>query len=364
MKIKTTEMSGRKGWELSNDMFSLFVMAGGGHIARLRLESRKSVNPFWIPTWKSIEPWQYRRRDAARYACKLLSCVCGHNLCLGAFGEPSAEETAAGLENHGETSVVRWRCMGRKKSAKSLTFRYGCDLPIAQMKIVRTIVLKAGSCIARISERVTNTARRDVPFTMCQHVTFGPPFLEPEVTVFDASATRGETMAGVFGKPQRLKSSARFAWPNGPGPKGRVDLRRMGKGRNGDFSTLLMNPKSEHAWFSAVNPRQGLMVAYVWRRQDYPWLGIWEERFSRKENPWNGKSFTRGMEFTNTPFPIGLRKSVDIGTFQGRPSFRWLPALSTLKFDYSMLAIPVDSDCKGVARIVPKKSGFGVDLIV
>lgn len=364
MKIQTAQMNGRKGWELSNDMLSLFVMAGGGHIAGLRLKGRKSVNPFWIPTWRTIDPWQYRRRDAARYGGRLLSCISGHNLCLGAFGDPSPEEARAGLDTHGEASVVRWRCTGRKVSAKRVTFRYGCDLRIAQMRFVRTIVLDAGSCVVRISERVTNAARRDVPFTMCQHVTFGPPFLEPGVTVFDLSATRGQTFPGPVGNPQRMKSSAGFAWPNGPGQKGRVDLRRMGKGKNSDFAAVLMDPKLEHVWFSAVNPTQGLMIAYVWRREDYPWMGIWEERFARTERPWNGKSFTRGMEFTNTPFPVGLRKSVDMGAFQGRPTFRWLPALGTVSFNYSMLAMPVEPDCKGVARIKPSKAGFAVDLIV
>jgi len=364
MKIQSAQMKGRKGWTLSNDMLSLFVMAGGGHIADLHLKGMKAVNPFWVPNWKTREPWQYRQQDAAQYGGRLLSCLCGHNLCLGAFGESSAEEARAGLDCHGEAPVIRWRCLKKKVTATRVTFSYGCDLPIAQMKFVRTVVLRSNLSVVRINERVTNMARRDVPFTMCQHVTFGPPFLEPGVTAFDLPATRGQTFPSVFGKPQRMKTSTAFSWPNGPGQKGRIDLRFMGKGKNSDFTANLINPRLEHAWFSAVNPRLGLMIAYIWQRSDYPWTGIWEERFARKEKPWNGKAFTRGMEFSNTPFPIGLRKSVDTGAFQGQPTFRWLPALSSITFDYSILAIPVEPDCKGVKSIKPYKTGFDIDLMV
>lgn len=363
MHIQSGRRYGRQGWELNNDVISLFLMAGGGHIASLRLKGHKSPNPFWVPSWKTIEPWNYRQRDTQRYAVKLLSCIFGHNLCLGAFGDPSPEETRAGLGCHGEAPVNRWRCIRKKVNAGRLVFSYGCVLPIAQMKFVRTIVMEKGSSIVRIRERVANMARRDVPFTMCQHVTFGAPFVEPDVTRFDMSATQGQTFPGRFGNPQRLKPARAFTWPDGPGVRGRIDLRTMGRGRNSDFFANLMNPKQEHAWFSAVNPRQGLMVAYVWRRKDFPWLGVWEENRARRTQPWNGQSLTRGMEFANTPFPVGLRKAVDMGTFHGQPTFRWLPALRSVTFDYSLLALSVESDCKGVAHITPTRSGFGVDLI-
>lgn len=363
MKIASIKMYGRQGWTLSNDRLSLFLMAGGGHIADLRLHGKKAVNPFWVPAWKTIEPWHYRPRDAGKYGAKLLACIFGHNLCLGAFGDPSPEEAKAGLGCHGEAPVVRWQCLKKAVTSRRLVFRYGCDLPIARMRLERTLTLDQGSFIVSVRERLSNLAHCDVPFTMCQHVTFGAPFVEPEETIFDMSATKGRTFPGVFGNPQRLKSDAAFTWPDGPGVKGRVDLRAMGRGKNSDFYTNLMSPQREHSWFSAVNPRQGLLVAYVWRRSDYPWLGVWEENRARTSAPWHGKSLTRGMEFTNSPFPVGLRKAVDRGVFQGQPAFRWLPALGSVAYEYALLCLPVDAACRGVADISPAPSGFRVDLI-
>jgi hypothetical protein len=40
---------------LENDLLSLVILPGGGHIASLTLKSNP-INPLWEPTWKSIEP--------------------------------------------------------------------------------------------------------------------------------------------------------------------------------------------------------------------------------------------------------------------------------------------------------------------
>ncbi len=364
MKIQSERFNGRQGWRLSSDVLSIFVMAGGGHIADLRVADRKSVNPFWKPAWKTIEPWQFKPADESRYGCKLLASISGHNLCLGSFGDASPDEMRAGLGPHGEAPVARWKCSGRKAGARRLAFSYGCDLPAMRASLVRTIVLREGSHIIRVSERLRSKAKCDTPFTMCQHVTFGPPFVEPGVTIFDMSAKRGSTFPGAFSDTQRLKESSDFTWPDGPGQKGKVDLCTMGKGKNSDFLAMEMDRDMKHAWFSALNPRKGLMVAYVWRRDDYPWTGIWEESFARKGKPWNGKSLTRGMEFTNSPLPVGLRKSVDMGSFKGQPAFRWLGALRSRTFDYSIIALPVDEGCRGVASITPDAKGFVVEMVV
>ncbi|MBI3987085.1 MAG: hypothetical protein HY343_09205 [Lentisphaerae bacterium] len=360
MQIQAKNMYGRKGWELSNDRISIFLMAGGGHIASLKHRERPSVNPLWAPAWKSIEPWAYRPKDAKTYGVKLLACIFGHNLCLSEFGTPSPEELKAGIGPHGEAPVVRWTMVKKRLGARQLSFTYGCVLPIAQMRLVRTVTLGKGSEIVRVKETLINLCRRDVPFTMCQHVSFGPPFLERGVTAFDMSATLGHTFPGPFGNPQRLKPSTDFRWPNGPGPKGKVDLRFMGRAKNGDFSAQLMNPARDWAWFSAVNPRLGVLVAYVWRRKDYPWLGNWEENYARKETPWNGKSLARGMEFGNSPFPTGVRDAVNRGEFQEEPTFRWLPALGRIVYEYSIIVQPVKSACKGVKSIHPAGRDFDI----
>lgn len=348
--IKRTRFRNRPGWALDNDHLRLVLLDGGGHLASLALATHGKTNPLWAPPWTPIEPTAFRPRDKARHGSQLLAAIAGHNLCLGCFGGPSPEEAAAGGPGgHGEAPVVRWRATRRRVTARGLEFQFGCEMPIAQLRCVRTVEMAKGAAFIRVRDVVENVSRRDLPYTMCQHVTFGPPFLEPGVTLFDASATRGHTFPDRFSGRQRLKADTAFTWPEGPGARGgTVDLRTLGKRPSSDFSTQLMDPRRELAWFSAVNPRLGLLVAYAWNRADYPWLGNWEEHHARPEAPWNGKTLSRGMEFTNTPFPEGLRKAVDRGRFQGERTFRWVPARGRVTSEFVILMTAVEAGTRGV----------------
>jgi hypothetical protein len=235
------------------------------------------------------------------------------------------------------------------------------------MTFSRTLSSSAGSSVVHVKERISSTLRRDVPFTMCQHVTLGPPFLEKGVTMFDASATRSHTFPGHFEDRPRLKQDAAFTWPDAPGAKGEtVDMRQMARTYrvSSDFSTQLMDPRQDDAWFSAVNPAKGLLVAYVWQRGDFPWLGNWEENYGRKSAPWSGKTLSRGMEFANTPYPTNLQDAVARGRYQGQPTFRWLPARKSITVDYDIIALPAPRQATGVESITRRKSGFDVGVML
>jgi hypothetical protein len=366
MRIRGTVFGGRKAWEFDNDAVRLTVTQGGGHIAGLVLREGPGVNPLWVPVWKSIEPWDYSLGDEKRFSTRLLASIMGHNLCLGWFGGPSAEEKKAGMDCHGEASVARWRLLGKKVSGRSISMVCGCELPAAGMSCIRTIASSRGARVIRVREDIISRSRRDLPFTMAEHVTFGPPFLEKGVTMFDMSATKAHTYPGPFEKSPPLKTNAAFTWPKGPGVRREtVDMRQISKKyrASSDFSAQLMDPRREDAWFSAVNPKLGLLVAYHWNRADFPWVGNWEENYGRKTKPWDGRSLTRGMEFANTPFPMALRDAAARGRFHGLPTFRWLPARSRQRIEYEILLAPVPASVKGVADIRPEGNGFCLDLL-
>jgi hypothetical protein len=93
-----------------------------------------------------------------------------------------------------------------------------------------------------------------------------------------------------------------------------------------------MDPARETAYFSAWS--DGLLLAYIWRTADFPWMGIWEENLSRKHAPWNGNTIARGMEFGVSPMPETRRAMIDRGRLFGVPAYRWLPAKSKLHAEY------------------------------
>ena len=365
MIIEATQFRGRRGWCIRNDRLALTVLQGGGHLARLVPVEGPALNPYWEPVWKGLEPWDCTPRHARQYENRLLASICGHNLCLGWFGSPSPEEEQAGLGLHGEASVARWRVMRRHAGPAVVRLTVGCTLPGAGMTCARTITLRRGSHTVEIEERVRNTLRRDVPYTMCQHVTLGPPFLEKGKTVFDASATRGHTFPRRFGDGHRLKPNAPFRWPLAPGARGQqMDVRVLPARVKSscDFTTQLMDPRREDAWFSALHPGAGLMLAYHWEREDYPWLGSWEENHSRIAPPWNGKSLARGMEFANTPFPTSLRDAVERGSLFGTRTFDWLPARGSRTYRYALTYQPCAQGARGVKDVRREKNALVVEV--
>jgi len=112
---------------------------------------------------------------------------------------------------------------------------------------------------------------------------------------------------------------------------------------SGAFSAHLMDPSREDAWFVAWNPTYKLAFGYAWSPKDFPWMGIWEENYSRTQKPWNGQTLTRGMEFGASPFPENRRAMIARGSLFGTPGYRWLPAKSQLSVQYRLFLLPAES---------------------
>ncbi len=334
----------RQAYSIENDLLEVVVTNEGGHIAVIRDKST-GVNPLWSPPWPSIEPSTY---DPARHPeyggnaeSRLLAGILGHNLCLDLFGGPSDEEAAAGLTVHGEGSVAR------TPSAPAGTLLQSPSSLPARSSPSNA---RSGSAPARaalaIEETVENLAICDRPAAWTQHVTLGPPFLEKGATQFRANARKSKVIENDFtGGKGYMQIGAEFNWPNVPLAAGGHEDMRVYTDRpvSGAFSTHLMDPTSDTAYFTAWSPAYKLGIAYVWPRADFPWLGIWEENSSRSSTPWNGKTLTRGMEFGASPFPETRRAMINRGSLFGVPGYRWIPARQRVTVNYSAMVGPAGS---------------------
>jgi len=326
---------GRRAAAIENAALRVTVLEGGGHIAAVT-DKASGVSPLWIPPWPSIEPAAFGPEHHARYGAgaegRLLAGIMGHNLCLDIFGGPSAEEAAAGLTAHGEGSVATYaieECDG------GLVMR--ADLPLAQMRIERRITL-AGD-VVHVRETAGNLAGIDRPIGWTQHVTLGPPFLEPGVTEFRASATRSQVFDGTFGVGDYLEPGATFDWPDAPlAGGGRTSLTRLTPAASSSaYTAHLMDQTRRGAFFLAYSPRHRLAFGYAWQTSDFPWMGIWEENHSRTQAPWNGETLTRGMEFGVSPVPESRREMVERQRMFGVPTYRWLPAQAAATVEYAIV---------------------------
>jgi hypothetical protein len=291
---------GRRAVQIENEFVRLTVTVEGGHIAEI-LDKRSGVNPLWTPPWTSIEPSVY---SAARYPeygaspeAKLLAGILGHNTCLDLFGPPSAEEERAGVTVHGEASVLPYELHASRAGLTAT-----CSLPVSQLAFERRFELDGQKIL--IAETVENLSALDRPIAWTEHVTLGPPFLECGVTQFRAPA-----------EPEGFESY--------------TDIASFG-----GYTTHLLDPNRERAWFFAYSPKSEILFGYVWRRSDFPWLGVWEENCSRKQAPWNGRTQARGMEFGVSPIPETRRAMIERQKLLDTACYRWLPARARLAINY------------------------------
>jgi hypothetical protein len=316
----------RRSVSIENEYLRVKVLREGGHIAEI-LDKQTGINPLWTPPWPSIEPSAY---DAAVHQygapaeAPLLAGIMGHNVCLDVFGGPSPEEEAAGITVHGEASITPYEIETRDSH-----LRMRAELPLAGLRFQRHIEFDGRT--VHIRETVENLAATDRPIAWTQHVSLGPPFLEKGATQLRMSATRSMTFETAFGAADYLPPATEFLWP----VAGTVDLSTLHAAPvSSAFTTHLMDPDRDEAFFTATSPRHQLALTYRWKRADFPWLGMWQENHSRTQAPWNGETLALGMEFGVSPIPESRREMIERHRLFGVPTFRWLPARSRVSADY------------------------------
>ena len=336
-----TTYRGRRAATIENEALRLTVLEEGGHIAEIA-DKATGINPLWTPDWPSIEPSTYDPVRFPEYGggadASLLAGLMGHNVCLDIFGGPSTEEAAAGLPVHGEASTARFEF---DRQANALTSR--AQLTETQIQFERRVELD--DRLIRVRERVTNLSATDRPVGWTQHVTLGPPFLDKGRTQFAIPSQRSKVFEGRFGPADYLVEGAEFAWPRAPRADGSVaDLGTYtNAAASSAYTTHLMDPGRDAAFFVAYSPAHRLAFGYAWRREDFPWLGIWEENHARPGAPWNGRALTCGLEFGVSPFPETRREMIARGRLFDCPTFRWLPARQTVEVEYRVILRAADT---------------------
>ena len=340
--IRTTRFRDRYAVCLENDILSLIVLPGGGHIASLTLKSNP-LNPLWEPIWPGEEPGVRNIVDPEIYGDSseglLLSSITGHNLCIDVFGEQSKGEEAVGLTFHGEAGMVQWSVGECDADAGILVME--TDLPHTALTIVREFRLPDGADTLVITESVGNNVGFERALGIQQHASLGHQFLETKdsPTLFACNADKGQTWPGVeYEAPHCLKVSEDFDYPDMPAQDGSVQDWRVfpRHDANSDLCTLRVKQADKLGWFSAHQPKHSLTIAYAWERAVYPWLMTWEECHARAQKPWNSQSVARGLEFGSYAFATSRKDNVKLGELFDTPCFTWMDAYEELTTTYAV----------------------------
>lgn len=305
---------------VSNAKLQFTIMKQGSTVASITLtDDPEKLSPLWNPMRMARELGHPAAYNGGA----------GHFICVDGFGAPSPEEKAAGLPFHGEAHTETFAVHSARQGSSTVV-TLTATLPITQEKFTRTFRIIDGENVVHVESDLDSLLGFDRPINWAEHATIGSPFLEPGVTVVDVSGSRSHTRAYTTvdnGDIQRrLKPDQDFQWPLAPGLNGTtVDLRQTPKNPHFlDHAATLTDPNREVEWVTAINPNKQLILGYLFRRADYPWVQHWGFYPPSQK-------MARGMEFSTQPFDLPRREVVTTGTMFGTPLYRWLPAKSSIK---------------------------------
>src|SRR5689334_22361874 len=126
----TTNFGGQPGTILSNGKLQLVVLSKGGSIASVVMsDDPEKLNPMWNTT--------------GRGAAADFNGINGHFVAVDGFGQPSAEERAAGLPQHGEGHTLQYNPKSERNGKTSSVTLIGL-MPIVQDNFTRAYTMVDG----------------------------------------------------------------------------------------------------------------------------------------------------------------------------------------------------------------------------
>ncbi len=347
---------------IENGVVELVVRNQGGHFAELRFSGSTgapSPNVLWEAPWRFEKLEDARPQDLASTAG-----FTGHGLCLDHFGAPSDADAARGMVQHGEAARAFWTMTPGEEHARG-TAHWNVRLQLAQLDFERRVRLGNGESVVFIEDKVTNLRDAEHRCDWVEHATFGPPFVTREDTRFFASAARGLTAPTGYGADSLVASNREFTWPIAPAEpadSGEVDLRlpfaAHGKGIT---AAVQMDPGRDVEFIVAINRQWRVGVGYCFRREEFPWMMVWEENCVRPDRPWHGTTQARGMEFGTTPLPGTREEALRRGQLFETPSWCAIPPNGSTTARYLMFLFHLPEGCDAVSDVVV--SGDSIEMV-
>ncbi len=304
---------------LCNALTTLTIDLFGGGIIDFHLNGANNINPLSFIFTREQMP--ENNKAGAPYQ--------GHFLCLGRWGLPSKGEMKAGVPNHGQIANINWTLKENLKNLLSMDV----NSELEGLHVERTIVLDKNNAVYAVKEEVTNINPLGRLYNMVQHPTLAAPFLN-ELTIIDCNATTGFDQVSYKEAEKNI-----LKWPYLKDTN--EDLRNPKKPYNAVFS-FIINKNSAVGWITAYSPKYNLLFGYIWKRNNYPWVHLWQH-WEDNEIKYRGIEF--GTAGIHQPFKEILETSTNIF---GEKTFGYLDAGETISKNYISFILNVDDNFKGV----------------
>lgn len=290
----------RKEIILHNSSSRLQIALDGGAITNFHLTA-DNLNPLTFRFSKEQMP--ERNRNGAAYQ--------GHFLCLGRWGEPSAGEKLAGLPDHGQFANQEWLS---DDSSSTYVHMYANSKPEG-LSIDRKIELHPEQAIYVCTETVQNSTPLGKIYNMVQHPTIAAPFLNQETLVY-CNAEKGFHF--LHHKEIEQFSSI---WPMAKiSDQTETDIRNSLSSETSVHS-FVVSPADEWGWIVTWSPASELLLGYIWKKSDYPWINLWRDYC-------DGMIRYRGLEFGTSGVHQPFVEIMNSGNYEvfGQRTFDYIDA--------------------------------------
>lgn len=316
---------------LENNKIVLLVNLNGGAYSDFHLKELP-INPI---NWQHNDPEQPPFK--------------GHFLCFDRWGPPSIAEKINGYQHHGEVNTEIWKLVTNSQSKRhNQQCGMMCYLPMAGLQLTRKVELSDDEPVFFVEEKIENLNEHGRMFNIVQHVTLAPPFLDSSV-LFDNNTKKGfenKEDGSLYQEEPILK------WPETIHEGKKISLRQF-KDEWPRVSSFVYDKSEKYAWATASNPNQELLLGYIWKTEEYPWINYWRDAE-------NGISKAFGMEFGTTglhePFPIVARK----GKIFDRNIYDYIDAGEVITKSFTAFLAKVPGDYKGVEEVIIDESTFTI----
>ena len=184
---------------------------------------------------------------------------------------------------------------------------------------------------------------------MVQHPTLAAPFLDEEAIV-DCNAATGFDYAF-----ENYNESTFSAWPLVKAKDGGLINLSIADRAYSSVFPFVVDPGDEWGWITAYSPKDKLLLGYVWKRKDYPWIAHWLHFEGEKIK-------FRGLEFGTTGIhqPIQAIWEQGLLNLLGQPTCRFIETAHKEQRNYTCFLHSVPDDFKGVEKIDVKDKAITI----
>ncbi|WP_143962790.1 aldose epimerase family protein [Litoribacter populi] len=259
----------------------------------------------------------------------------GHFLCLGRWGEPSKGEIMAGLPNHGQVANIKWD----KGEQDNLTSLMSAVAPLEGLRVERKVSLDPTEAVFGVAETITNINPLGRASAIVQHPTLTFPFLD-EGTQVNCSAKVGfqQSFDGAI-------DNTPINWPLGKLENGNEFSLECPKAVENAVYSFICSKEDNLGWITAYSPTHQLLLGYMWKREDYPWIHLWQH-FEEGIIKYRGIEF--GTAGVHKPFGDFIHSHP---VLFGEKTFDYLDAGACIHKKYVSFQMNLDRTFEGVEDV-------------